>query len=197
MAERLSPLARVEPVSGEGLRIAEVPFLTQVDLRADPASDTARDLGIALGVPLPTEPNTYARGDADVLWLGPDEWLVVGAAGDDGLEARLRAAAGTGHAGITDVSAQRTTLLVAGPRARDLLAHGCALDLHPRLFGPGRCAQTMLARAQVILAAHEDDTFRVSVRSSFAGYLAAWLLDAAVEYLDAGKAMESAPGHGP
>jgi sarcosine oxidase subunit gamma len=72
---------------------------------------------------------------------------------------------------------------VAGPRARDLLAHGCALDLHPRSFGPGRCAQTMLARAQVLLVAHDGDEFTVFVRSSFAGYLATWLLDAAAEYL--------------
>jgi sarcosine oxidase subunit gamma len=71
---------------------------------------------------------------------------------------------------------------VGGPRARDLLAHGCALDLHPRVFGPGRCAQTMLARAQVVLLPRPDD-FLVLVRSSFAAYLSEWLLDAATEYL--------------
>jgi sarcosine oxidase subunit gamma len=41
----------------------------------------------------------------------------------------------------------------------------------------------MLARAQVLLVAHDGDEFTVLVRSSFAGYLAAWLLDAAAEYL--------------
>ncbi|MFF5114300.1 sarcosine oxidase subunit gamma [Streptosporangium sp. NPDC000509] len=195
---RLSPLARLEPVSSQDLRIAELPFLTQIDLRVEPGSGTATGVVsalAALGVPLPVEPGTFAStghdvppsgtagSDTLVLWLGPDEWLVVGPAGDTGLEARLRAAAGTGHAAVTDVSAQRTVLLVAGPRARDLLSHGCALDLHPRVFGPGRCAQTMLARAQVVLAARGGDEFHVFVRSSFAAYLAAWLLDAAGEYL--------------
>ncbi|MCT9930836.1 sarcosine oxidase subunit gamma [Planotetraspora sp. A-T 1434] len=189
MAERLSPLARFEPVSTDDLRIAEIPFLTQVNLRVDPKSRAAADIGLALGAPLPTEPNTYASADSDVFWLGPDEWLIVGAGARADLEPRLRAAAtgaveaGRVHVGITDVSAQRTALVVGGPKARDLLAHGCALDLHPRTFGPGRCAQTMLARAQVLLAAREGGEFRVFVRSSFAGYLAAWLLDAAVEYL--------------
>ncbi|MFF3443753.1 sarcosine oxidase subunit gamma [Streptosporangium sp. NPDC002721] len=209
-AGRLSPLARLEPVSSRDLRVAELPFLTQVDLRVDPASGTAADIARALGVPLlPTEPGTLVSTGPDtppyatsastgpdtppsatsvsgrqVLWLGPDEWLVVGPPGDTGLEARLRAAAGTGHAAVTDVSAQRTVLLVTGPKARDLLSHGCALDLHPRAFGPGRCAQTMLARAQVILAARDEDGFHVFVRSSFADYLAAWLLDAAGEYLN-------------
>jgi hypothetical protein len=31
-------------------------------------------------------------------------------------------------------------------RARDLLAHGCSLDLHQRSFGPGRCASISSAR---------------------------------------------------
>jgi sarcosine oxidase, subunit gamma len=183
MADRLSPLARFEPVSTDDLRIAEIPFLTQVNLRVDPKSRAAADIGLALGVPLPTQPGTFASASADVLWLGPDEWLVVGAPGRDDIEALLRSAAGDAHVGVTDVSAQRTALLVGGPKARDLLAHGCALDLHPREFGPGRCAQTMLARAQVVLAAKEGDDFHVFVRSSFAGYLADWILDAAVEYL--------------
>ncbi len=192
---RSSPAARLEPVSSPGLRIEELPFLTQIDLRVEPGSDTAADIALALGVPLPTEPGTFAStgtdvspsgtaaNDTRVLWLGPDEWLVVGPAGGTGLEARLRAAAGTGHAAVTDVSAQRTVLLVTGPRARDLLSHGCALDLHPRAFGPGRCAQTVLARAQVVLAARENGGFHVFVRPSFADYLVAWLLDAAGEYL--------------
>lgn len=192
---RLSPLARLRPVSSPDLRIAELPFLTQVDLRVEPGSGTAADIARALGVPLPAEPGTSASIGGEVppsgaamsgtrvLWLGPDEWLVVAPPGDTGLEARLRAAAGTGHAAVTDVSAQRTVLLVTGPRTRDLLSHGCALDLHPRAFGPGRCAQTTLARAQVVLARGEGDEFHIFVRSSFAGYLAAWLLDAAGEYL--------------
>ncbi|MEW9533537.1 sarcosine oxidase subunit gamma [Microbispora sp. NPDC049125] len=187
MAERLSPLAWFAPVSSDGLRVAEVPFLTQIDVRVDPASRAASAIGLALGAPLPTEPGTYATGDAgDVLWMGPDEWLVIAPPGRDGLEARLaEAAAGVedAHVAITDVSAQRTTLIVDGPRSRDLLAHGCPIDLHPRVFGPGSCAQTTLARAGVVLAAREGDEFLLLVRSSFAGYLAEWLLDAAAEYL--------------
>jgi sarcosine oxidase subunit gamma len=121
-----------------------------------------------------------------VLWLGPDEWLVVGPPDTQwDVEQRIRAASGDEHVAVTDVSAQRTTLLVSGARARDLLAHGCALDLHQRAFGAGRCAQTTLARAQVVLVARDEPGagFWVLVRSSFAGYLTDWLLDAAAEYV--------------
>ena len=180
-------LATATRDSGGAVRLAELPFLTQVDVRLDPKGPAADAVGLALGLQLPLEPNTVVRSrDLTALWLGPDEWLLVGAPGTQReLESRIRAAAGDEPVSVTDVSAQRTTLLVAGPRARDLLAHGCPLDLHPRVFGPGRCAQTTLGRTQVVLVARDEPGagFWVLVRSSFAGYLTDWLLDAATEYL--------------
>ncbi|MFJ3891686.1 sarcosine oxidase subunit gamma [Streptomyces sp. NPDC090083] len=180
-------LAAVTRSSRGTLRLAELPFLAQVNVRLDAKGAAADAVGLALGLPLPLEPNTVVRTrESTVLWLGPDEWLVVGAPDTQrDLERRIREAAGDEHVAVTDVSAQRTTLLVSGARARDLLAHGCPLDLHPRAFGPGRCAQTMLARAQVVLVARDElgAGFWVLVRSSFSGYLTDWLLDAATEYV--------------
>lgn len=183
-ADRLAAATRA---SGGAVRLAELPFLAQVNVRLDAKGAAADAIALALGLPLPLEPNTVVRaGELTAVWLGPDEWLVVGPAGTQrDVESRIRAAAGAEPVSITDVSAQRTTLLVAGPRARDLLAHGCPLDLHPRAFGAGRCAQTTLARAQIVLVARDEPGtgFWVLVRSSFAGYLADWLLDAAAEYV--------------
>jgi sarcosine oxidase subunit gamma len=192
--ERRSPLAafadRFDAAAKSGnLRLTDLPFRTQLNLRVDTGGGVAAGLEAALGVPLPAEPNTVSAttagsGDLTVTWLGPDEWLVLGPPdlAQEPLHRAVQEAAGDQHVSLVDVSAQRTTLLVAGPRARDLLAHGCGLDLHPSVFGPGRCAQTMLARAQVVLVA-QPDGFHVLVRASFAAYLAEWLLDAATEYL--------------
>lgn len=183
-ADRLAAATRS---SAGAIRLAELPFLAQVNLRLDGKGAGADAVGLALGLALPLEPNTVVRaGELTVLWLGPDEWLVVGPPDTQrDVEQRIRAASGDEHVAVTDVSAQRTTLLVSGARARDLLAHGCALDLHPRAFGAGRCAQTTLARAQVVLVARDEPGagFWVLVRSSFAGYLTDWLLDAAAEYV--------------
>ncbi|WP_234375204.1 sarcosine oxidase subunit gamma [Streptomyces scabiei] len=180
-------MAAATRASGGAIRLAELPFLTQLDVRLDPKGAAADAVGLALGLPLPLEPDTVVRaGELTALWLGPDEWLLVGPPGGAReLENRIREAAGEEHISVTDVSAQRTTVLVAGAGARDLLAHGCSLDLHPRAFGPGRCAQTTLGRTQVVLVAREEPGagFWVLVRSSFAGYLADWLLDAATEYV--------------
>jgi sarcosine oxidase subunit gamma len=75
-----------------------------------------------------------------------------------------------------DVSANRVAFELSGPDAADVLAQGCSLDLD--LMAPGGCAQTLLARAQVILYRPDAETFGILVRPSFAGYLRAWLLDA-------------------
>lgn len=179
--ERHSPLealaGALADASGDAVTLREVPFLAQVNVRAD--EPAARALG------LPREPNTTATssraagGDQTIVWLGPDEWLVVGPDGEAAAVAGELEACPEGWVSTVDLSANRTAIEVAGPRVRDLLAAGCSLDFHPRAFGPGRCAQTMLARAQVILEARDDDAFRLIVRGSFAVYLATWLIDAA------------------
>jgi sarcosine oxidase subunit gamma len=179
-----SPLEGVELPA----RVRELPFLAQLDLRADPSdADLMARLSQVVGARPPTEPNTAIVSDdgaRHVLWLGPDEWLVVAEPGTGPtLEGVIREAIGDGRGAVVDVSANRTTLSVSGPRARDLLAFGCSIDLHERRFKPGMCAQTLLARANVIIVPvgpAVEPAFRIFVRPSFAAYLAAWLMDAAV-----------------
>ncbi|BBH68800.1 sarcosine oxidase subunit gamma [Actinoplanes sp. OR16] len=160
MAE--SPLAGVALPAG----VTEVPFLAQATLRADPGAGLPPG---ALGVALPPTGGSASAGELTVLSLGPDEWLVLGPPG-----ARIAVAG----ASVVDVSAQRTTLDLGGPHVRELLAFGCSLDLHPRVFAVGDCAQTTLARCPVIVLRRESG-FRILVRASFAAHLAAWLTDAA------------------
>jgi sarcosine oxidase subunit gamma len=151
-----------------GVRISAEPFVAMADVRVDPAG------AAALG--LPTTPNTWvARGDGRAIWLGPDEWLVT----SPSLRPQELADA---VAGAVDVSGQRTTLRLAGEHARTVLATGCALDLHPRAFPAGSAAQTLLGLAGVVLLALDGTEYEILVRSSYARYLADWLLDAAAEF---------------
>ena len=78
-----------------------------------------------------------------------------------------------------DASANRVCLELSGPAAEEVLAQGCSLDLHPSAFAEGACAQTLLARVQVILWRREAERWQLFVRPSFAPYLRAWLADAA------------------
>lgn len=171
------------------VRLSEVAFTAQVVLRVDPKGPAAERIGTALGVMLPNQAGQVAHTDRlTVLWLGPDEWLLVGPEGGaESIQVALSEALEDEHGAVVDVSAHRTIIAVSGPSSRELLAKGCALDLHRRAFGPDQCAQTSLARAGVVLLCRDAElpSYWIFVRASFARYLADWLADAAAEYREA------------
>jgi len=133
-------------------------------------------------MPLPKALTATSAGDLRIYWLGPDEWsLVTSADKAAALQAALNQALAGQHVAVNDLSATFVALRLAGDKARDVLAKGCTLDLHPAAFASGACAQTGLAKAGVLLAAH-DSEFRIIVRRSFASYLLQWLGAAGAEY---------------
>jgi sarcosine oxidase subunit gamma len=135
--------------------------LAQVDVRVDdPAA-------LPFEPPAPNATTTW--GDRDVLWLGPDEWLVVGAPWTereivDDLETLLDGH----HRSVVDVSANRTAIDVTD--ALELLSSECGLDLDPTRWGPGMCAQTLFGPVPVLLQQRDERTTRVFVRPSYAAH---------------------------
>ena len=191
-AGRQSPLtsffatAAGDPADDAGVVISERPFLGHLNLRGDPGDSGFTTAAEAvLGLALPTEPNTTAEAGALLaLWLGPDEWLVVTPPDAQTLLAdSLETALDGMHASVTDVTGGQTVITLRGPSARDVLAKGCPLDLHPLVFQPGDCAQTLLGKANVTLRCVDDTpSYELIVRRSFADYAALWLQDAALQY---------------
>ncbi len=192
MLLRRSPLAGLVSSAGDdAVRLAERPFLTMVSLRVDPDSAAARRVEGALGVALPRECGRVAAAGAHhVLWLGPDEWLVVTEPDAEVLDAAALVAtlreAVAGDAGrtpaVVDVSANRTVLELSGPAVRAVLEKGCPVDLHPRAFQPGTAVSTTLTRIPVLLWQTGPEAYRLLPRASFAGYVSRWLLDAMREF---------------
>jgi len=183
MAEgRRSPLEGLLPwaLPGETVVLGELRFAEQIGLRARPPV-----AAYLAGVPLPLEPNRVASmRELRTLWLGPDEWLVTAPQGvAPELLARITRALAGRQATVSDLSASRAAIEIAGRRARSLLEKGCGLDLHPRAFGPGQCAQTLFARLPVILdQVSAAPAYRLFVRRSAARWLCEWLIDAAEEF---------------
>lgn len=179
LSARFGDLARIAAMTAGEVTAEPVPFLAQVSLRLDPA------LADLVPLPLPLEPNTaWEDGPRAALWLGPDEWLIIGPphAGAE-IAAELAAALTDVHRSIVDLSANRVVVELGGAGRAELLSKGCPIDLHPLAWAAGMCAQTLLARTQVIL--HERaDTTGLLVRSSFADYLVDWLLAASGETSD-------------
>jgi sarcosine oxidase subunit gamma len=191
LACRVSPLAhlaermRGAAVTGaRGVTLAEWPFVSMVNVRVDPDSAAATRIEKTLGAPLPREHGrTTTSGGHTAFWLGPDEWLVLAQAEVGSVVDELRGALAADPGSVVDVSANRTTLELSGPAARQVLEKGCPLDLHPRVFGPGRAVSTTVGPISVLLWQVDDGpTYRLLPRSSFADYLARWLIDAMGEY---------------
>ena len=183
---RHSPLDGVLPWSLEpeannpAVTLTELCFAEQIGLRVRPPV-----AAYLAGVPLPLQANRVASmRTLRTLWLGPDEWLVTSPEGmaPDLLGRLTRALAGR-HAQVIDLSASRAVIEITGSRARDLLSKGCGLDLHPRAFGPGCCAQTLFANLPVIIdQLGAAPAYRLFVGRSAARWLALWLIDAAEEF---------------
>ena len=183
MAEtRHSPLDGVLPWSlPDGVvSLSELRFARQIGLRL--RSPMPAYIG---GIPLPLQPNRVAVMRAvRTLWLGPDEWLITapdGAVPD--LLGWITRVAADRRAEVTDLSASRVIIEITGTQARTLLEKGSGLDLHPRAFKAGCCAQTLFATLPVILDQTSGaPSYRLFVRRSAARWLCDWLIDAAEEF---------------
>jgi sarcosine oxidase subunit gamma len=178
LAERMASASRPDTVG-----LAEAPYTGMVGLRVDPAAPAAARVATVLGAPLPTScGEVTGTGAHRALWLGPDEWLVTTTTDAVALTDQLAAAMGEDPGLALDLSANRTVLELSGPRARDVLEKGCPVDLHPRSFRADRAVSTTLARIPVLLWQTGEESYRLLPRSSFADYVARWLLDAMVEH---------------
>jgi sarcosine oxidase subunit gamma len=177
--------------SGERVSLREVPFLSQLAIRAAGVRSSAA-VADALGVALPGRVGEVA-GAADgtgvaVLWLSPDEFLAVGpdeaqsGVSPDAWSAEVARALGSEPGQVVDVSANRTTLELSGPCALQVLQKSCELDLHPRVFPVGAAVATLLDSTGVILWRTGEETWRVLPRASFATHVVRWLLDGMREF---------------
>ena len=183
-----SPLVQIElgEPRGRSPRIEEKAFNGYLNLRGRPGH-TGFIAGVlkVLGVEAPTQANTVIdAGDNRIYWLGPDEWLIVTPPGrQETLRRDLQQALAGVFSSVVDNSSGLTMIHVSGENAAALLATDCPLDLHPRVFKPGQCAQTRLAKAGMTIAPLPDNGgFEIIIRRSFADYLLLWLQDAAVAF---------------
>lgn len=174
---KVSPLdGMVPPVGGVSLR--EKPYVGKLNLRGNAESgDFTGIVASVLGGDLPIQPNTVVvYGGITIFWLGPDEWLVhTPEDGQDDLIGRLRATLGDTFSAVTDVTDYFVVIEMRGADCRDVLARGCSLDMHPRNFGAGQCAQSHFSHATVLLHQINDTDFDVQVRWTYAQYLWGYL----------------------
>jgi sarcosine oxidase subunit gamma len=169
-----------------GVTMSEVSHRTIVNIRgtaSDPAFSSA--VQTATGLVLPRAANTVSNGGIwQILWLGPNEWWITGPDGEaDSLVEALRVNFAGQHATACDVSESRAIIRLTGPKAREVLMRGVSLDLHPRAFRVGQCAQTGISRTNALIHLVDDaPTFEIYVLKSFSDYLWRWLEKVAQDF---------------
>lgn len=178
--ERIHPLQNRRGASAH-VGLTPAPPAIRISLRAGPGEVAA--LSGAIGLDLPQTPKTAvvgADGMRAVLWLGPDEWLLI----DDGengeaadILARL-AATGVLHSAV-DVSHRNTAIVVTGEGAAGVLSAGCPQDLSLQAFPVNACSRTVLGKIEIVLWRMADDMFRVECWRSFSDYAFTFLAEAA------------------
>ena len=172
-----------------GVAMKEIPFRGMVNLRGKPDDKAFLDAAKkALGAPLPLEPNTVsAKGEVTVLWLSPEEWMVITPDEGPRMADKLAGALTGLHVSVVDVSEARTCIHLTGPAARKVMMKAGGFDVHPRNFPVGACAQTHVAKALAILhhtgeGEKDGPAYDIYLLRSFSDYLWRWLEDAGQEY---------------
>ena len=173
--------ARLHPLEGRihgnnGVSVTPLEAHERISLRAETKAVAA--LGKAIGLTLPKKPGTSSqKGGISALWIGPDEWFVIGPEGSN-LETKLNKVK-TGLYSCVSIDNRNTGMLVSGQNAINALNSGCPRDLSLDAFPVGCCSRTILAKAEIILWRVSEDSFHIECWRSFSDYVWKYLVDAA------------------
>ena len=146
-------------------------------LRLDRASPDVLNLVSKVVGELPPGPGRPAGGRGFPVWLAPGEWLLAAEA--DELISRLAPVCRHTLHHIVDVTDGHAEFVLDGRNAAELLATGCSIDLHPRLFPPGTASRTLLHQIPVLITAIARESFSVLFDVSYQSYLSDRLREAA------------------
>jgi sarcosine oxidase subunit gamma len=179
--------ADTPPIALMERRGLELCVIAALDGQGPQIEEKVRKL-VRLG--LPKGPKRVTVKGLALIGTAPGQWLAVaeGAASRKMLDALAKQLAG--HAAITEQSDSKVVIRLSGSCAREVLAKGCSLDLHPRVFKPGDAATTPIALIDCQLWQIDDTpSYDLAVPSSFAGSFWSWLTASAAE---AGYSVEPA-----
>ncbi len=176
----------VTPLNGarfEGLAIIEDAGLTgMITLRGDLASKEVKAaVKKAVGLGVPEQRQALSGQGIAVLWMSPDELLLICAY--DGVAetiAMLEEALKGQHFLAVNVSDARARLRIEGAGARETLAKLCPVDLSPRAFTPGMVRRTRMAQIPAAFWLDDRDVFHLICFRSVADYAFGALWDAAL-----------------
>lgn len=152
------------------IEFQELPFVKKLNLRGDSKDkDFMARVGKIIKSVLPTEPNTCTNnGKIKIMWLGPNEWLIVEENQEEknDLLFKLQNEIGDKKEAITDVSENKTILKIIARSSTNeffeknilftLLAKFIALDLDKNLANTSSVVQTLFVKVPIIIVCNYE-----------------------------------------
>ncbi|MEO1328077.1 MAG: sarcosine oxidase subunit gamma family protein [Pseudomonadota bacterium] len=175
-----TPLAGLAQPADLAVRIEEAPLAGMITLKGDLEHPTLRAVvAEATGLEVPGIRKASLGEEGAVLWMAPDELLLIGPY-DSAPDAAARLDADLAEAGprlVEVVSDARARFRLIGSGAREVLAKGAPIDLHPSVFGVGDLRRTRLSHVAVGFwqTAAAPETFELVCFRSYARYAWEWL----------------------
>jgi sarcosine oxidase subunit gamma len=150
--------------------------------RKDKSQGVSEAMEKHFGLACPPPGESRSNGDLALHWCGFEQWYAVADGYAEGAFYEALRQHLAGLASVSDQSHGRVIFCLEGPRARDVLAKGTAVDLHRRAFEPGRSAVTQMAHVGVHIAQVGPDAFELSLFRGFAQSFWEWLTEMSGEY---------------
>jgi sarcosine oxidase subunit gamma len=168
--------------SSKGVWANEIAPLGFVSLRGS-ASDPAFLAAVSgvVGCALPITPCTSSASESSkVLWISPDEWMIIVPRDRlSGLLTGLDQALDGTRSQVADNSGGYTLVWLTGDKVQDVLAHVSVYDV--ATLATGRVVGTTFGKASVYLY-REGTGYLLMLRRSFADYIWRYLVRAARPY---------------
>jgi heterotetrameric sarcosine oxidase gamma subunit len=137
----------------------------------------------AYGVELPSGSVVAQGKDVSFIGTGPGQWLAVSETHKNEALAADLAARLEGLASVSDQAGGRAVIRLSGPRVRDVLAKGLAIDLDARTFPAGSAVTSTISHMGVQLWRGDDpQSYDLVIFRSVAESFWRWLTASAAEF---------------
>ncbi len=166
-----------------GVTIAERAALGLATVAARRGAPLRAAVKASYGVNLPDNSTVGQGPEVSFVGYGPGQWLAVSETLRNDTLAKQLGKSLKGLASVSDQSGGRTVLRLSGARARDVLAKGLPMDLHPRSFAPGSAATSTISLMGVQLWQVDDvPTYDIALFRSVSASFWRWLTASAAEF---------------
>jgi len=166
----------------KGVWANEIPLLGYISIRGDAKNEAfVNTINTALNIKIPTQAcGMICAAWGSILWLSPDEWLIICKREQRALFQQLLETALAGiHSQVIDNSGGFTKVLLKGKNASDVLHHCTVYDL--RMLSEGKVVGTTFGKSSIFLH-KQDNGYSLVFRRSFADYIWRYLERSALPY---------------